>query len=297
MPSFSITQRYTSPNTGTQTSAQVNVDIVSQRPDDGSGSGANSYLKATGANLDDVLLDIDSLVETIIEGKPSSPRADVVGTMLANGYNDAAVSGIYIYVDSATGFSAKDCISIADDHDGTGAESRYIVSIASTKFTLNVACDNAHILGGIVQLLAPVGASIGVDSVPGIKAQLERPGTPTAAVVGSFSGAAGVAQVTITAPASDAAVITAYDVYARLSSVGFPANGEIPPNEIPVIEDVTSIASAVNANQYYNATTKALAAMAATTSYDIRVVAKDGTGQHNINESAGSTAVAVTTTS
>jgi hypothetical protein len=159
----------------------------------------------------------------------------------------------------------------------------FIPTVVGADFTIPVANEGALAVdckvGWIVQQLQPFLSSLGANSQLGVKAQSEKPTTPTA-VTGAGSVGAGI-NTGWTKPAD--AVIAFYDIYCYKTTKPLV----IEPNAQPSVSDrAASLGSTgVNLTQYFDETDMLLHALDAGT-YFVAVVAKDAPGQVNVNESA-----------
>ncbi|MBW2123898.1 MAG: hypothetical protein JRH07_18935 [Deltaproteobacteria bacterium] len=163
-------------------------------------------------------------------------------------------------------------------------------AVNSGSFTLPTtgegALDQDAEVGFIVQAAKEFASSLGENSQLGIKAQLERP----AGVTGLSASDGGSQTIDMTCTASTDTVVTKYDVYVlKDSQLAVPgvAPTTIEPNTVPSKEDLTAaqVASVTGIDKYFDLTNLELTAIAAA-DYWVIVVAKDGAGMADVNESA-----------
>lgn len=161
----------------------------------------------------------------------------------------------------------------------------FIPTVVGADFTIPAANEGALAYGAevgwIVQQAQSFLSSLGENSQLGVKAQSEKPTTPTA-VTGSGTVIAGI-DASWTKPSD--AVITHYDIYCIKADVQPMI---IEPNSLPSVADLAAFESSedVNFSEYFDEATMELTAFSVGGDYFVGVVAKDGEGMVDVNESA-----------
>lgn len=275
-----ITIEYTNPVTGAQATRQVSVDIERYRRDTEEGAVESFFLKATASGCDPILENIDDLIVDLLDGKPSKNRYGVVQTYIDT---DFTANGDTLSVTPAAnnaGFVANVPCVVMDKYGHVidwfipteiGAD----FTIPTTgKAALEVDCK----VGWIVQQAKWFHSPLGENSQLGIKAQSEQPSSPTG-VSGSGSVSGGI-NVSWTKPSD--AVIKYYDIYCYKGT----KPDVIEPNALPSVadRDASLGSSNVNLTKYFDESTMELKNLDAGTYY-VGVVAKDGAGMVDVNES------------
>ncbi len=277
-----ITVEYTNPVTGAQQTAQVTVEIERYRKDTEQGAVENFFLKATASGAQPMLENIDDLISDILDGRPSSHRYGVVQTLIEA---DFTANGTTLSVkpdaDDAGFVANVPCVAM--DKYGN-VKDWFIPTAISADFTipatgeaaLGVDCK----IGWVVQQAKGFASPLGENSQLGIKAQLEKPTAPTG-VSGSGSVAGGI-NVSWTKPSD--VVIKYYDIYCVKVST---QPSQIEPNCRPSVldRDAALASTDVNVTQYFDESDMTLKALVAG-DYFVALVAKDGAGMIEVNESA-----------
>jgi hypothetical protein len=277
-----INVEYTKPVTGVQATVQATVEVERYRRDTEEGAIENFFLKVTASGASMMLENVDDLIADLLDGRPSGVKKGVIQTMIQTAFTANGATLAVTPDANAAGFVANVPCVVMDKYGSV--KDWFIPSAIGADFTipisglaaLQVNCE----VGWIVQQAQSFLSPLGENSQLGVKAQLERPTTPTA-VSGSGSVAAGIT-IQWTKPAD--VVIQYYDVYCIKASVQPTI---IEPNDLPSVEDrAASLASTgVNFTQYFDEATMELKALDAG-DYFVGVVAKDGAGRYKINESA-----------
>jgi hypothetical protein len=279
-----INVEYTKPVTGLQATVQATVEIERYRRDTEEGAMENFFLKVTASGATLITEDVDDLVADLLDGKPSGVKKGVVQAMVDAAFTaDGTTLSVTPAADVAGFVAHVPCVVL--DKYGSVID-WFIPTAIGADFTIpagpseEAALHNDCEIGWIVQQAQAFLSPLGENSQLGIKAQLERPSTPTG-VSGSGSVGAGI-NVGWTKPSD--VVIQYYDVYCIKASVQPTI---IEPNDLPSVEDrAASLGSVdVNLTQYFDETTMELKALDAG-DYFVGVVAKDGAGRYKINESA-----------
>lgn len=278
-----ITVEYTNPVTGAQATKQVTIDVERYRRDTELGSVENFFLKGYASGNSDILEALDDLVSDLLDARPSSARYGVIQSLVDAAFT-ALADTLYLKGNPATlGFEANVPCVVMDKY---GRVKDWFIPSAVGSTYLTIPTTGAAALGvdvkigWIVQKAAPLASPLGENSQLGIKAQSERPSAPTA-VTGSGSVAGGI-NVSWTKPAD--AVVKYYDIYCIKASAQPTV---IEPNDLPSVSDrAASLASSnVNLTQYFDEDDMQLHSLVAG-DYFVAVVAKDGSGMMNVNESA-----------
>jgi len=286
-----ITIEYTNPVTGAQATKQVSVDIERYRRDTEEGAVESFFLKATASGCDAILENIDDLIVDLLDGKPSKNRYGVVQSYIDTAFT---ANGNTLSVTPAAdeaGFVA-DVPCVVMDKYGNVID-WFIPSAVSADFTIPTtgaaALEQDCKVGWIVQQAKYFLSPLGENSQLGIKAQSEQPSSPTE-VSGSGSVSGGI-NVSWTKPTD--AVIKYYDIYCYKTT----KPDVIEPNALPSVADRAASLSSSNVNltQYFDESTMELKNLDAGTYY-VGVVAKDGAGMVDVNESeiAWSDAITIT---
>jgi len=289
--SKTITVEYTNPSDGSQLTKQVTVDIEKYRVDTEEGSKEKFFLKGSASGATDMYIDVEKVVANLLDGRPSG--------------EDYAIEKLQTYVDTAFTSGGTDLECTPDPNSlsfvaevplviltkyGTVLAYCIPTSIAAGKFVVPAANEGAVgcnvPVGAIVQQLVYRGSSLGENSQLGIKAQLEQPAGVTTLAVED----AGSQTIDMTCVASVSSVVSYYDVYViKDSQLSVPGTAPttIEPNTVPSEANKTAaqIVDLDGISQYFDLTTYALTSISAG-DYWVIVVAKDGSGMDNINESA-----------
>jgi hypothetical protein len=277
-----ISVEYTNPVTGAQTTIQVAVDIERYRVDTEEGATENFFLKATASGAQPIMENVDDLIADLLDGRPSGIRRNVVQSLIDTAFTANGVTLSVMPVANAAGFVANVPCVVMDKYGSV--KDWFIPTAIGTEFTIPATGEGALgvdcKVGWIVQQAKSFASPLGENSQLGIKAQLEKPTTPTG--VTATGTVAGGINVSWTKPSD--AVIKYYDIYA------FKVDTQpsvIEPNDLPSVADRASslTSSNVNITQYFNETTMELANLVAG-DYFICVVAKDALGMVKVNESA-----------
>ena len=288
--SKNISIEYTNPVTRAQTTIQVTVDVERYRKDTELGAVENFFLKATASGASPDLINIDALIADILDGRPSHAKKNVVQSLVSEGFSSGGTTLSVIPPANTAGF-VEDVPCVLLDKYGS-VKGYFIPTTVEADLTIPAANEGALAvdaeIGWIVQQLQPFVSPLGENSQLGIKAQLEKPTTPTG-VTGAGSVGAGI-NAGYTKPSD--AVIAFYDIYC-IKADTVPAS--IEPNSLPSVANRASSlgSTGVNLTQYFDQTDMELKALDAGT-YFIGVVAKDGTGMVDVNESAIGWSAAVT---
>ena len=280
--SKNISVEYTNPVTGAQVTTQVAVDIERYRVDTEEGATENFFLKATASGAQSIMENIDDLIADLLDGRPSGIRRNIVQSLIDTAFT---ANGVTLSVTPAANvqeFVANVPCIVMDKYGSM--KDWFIPTAVGADFTIPATGEGALgvdcKVGWIVQQAKSFASPLGENSQLGIKAQLEKPTTPTG-VTGSGTVAAGI-NVSWTKPSD--VVIQYYDIYA------FKVDNQpsvIEPNDLPSVADRAASLSSTNVNitQYFDEATMELAALSAG-DYFICVVAKDAAGMVKVNESA-----------
>ena len=280
--SKTINIEYTDPVTGAEKTAQVTIDVDRYRKDTELGAVENFFVKAAGSGASPMLINVDDLIADILDARPSRPKKGVVQALIDT---DFTANGTTLSVtpdaDDAGFVALVPCVVL----DKYGTEiAWFIPTVVAANITIPAANEGALAenceIGWIVQQAKSFLSGEGENSQPGIKAQLERPNTPTA-VAGSGTVVGGIT-IGFTKPSD--VVIAYYDVYCIKADM-VPAS--IEPNSLPSVanREAARVSSSINLTEYFDESDMTLKALDAG-SYFVGVVAKDGTGMVNVNESA-----------
>jgi hypothetical protein len=277
-----ISVEYTDPITGAQKTTQVTVDIERYRVDGEEGATENFFLKATASGAQAIMENIDDLIADLLDGRPSGIRRNIVQSLIDTAFT---ANGTTLSVTPAANvqeFVANVPCVVMDKYGSV--KDWFIPTVVAADFTipdtgegaLGVDCE----VGWIVQQAKSFASPLGENSQLGVKAQLEKPTTPTG-VTGSGSVSSGI-NVSWTKP--NDVVIKYYDIYCLKVDV---QPSVIEPNDLPSVADrAASLASIdVNLPQYFDEATMELTNLVAG-DYFVCVVAKDALGMVKVNESA-----------
>jgi hypothetical protein len=270
--------------TGVQATVQATVEVERYRRDTEEGAIENFFLKVSAAGATLITENVDDLVADLLDGRPSGVKKGVIQSMVDAAFTADGTTLSVIPAADVVGFVAHVPCVVLDKYGHV--IDWFIPSAVGADFTIPAGpAEEAALhydceIGWIVQQAQSFLSPLGENSQLGVKAQLERPTTPTA-VSGSGSVAAGIT-IQWTKPSD--VVIQYYDVYCIKASVQPTI---IEPNDLPSVEDrAASLASTgVNFTQYFDEATMELKALDAG-DYFVGVVAKDGAGRYKINESA-----------
>jgi len=277
-----ISVEYTNPITGVQTLTQVTVDIERYRVDTELGATENFFLKATASGASPIMENVDDLIADLLDGRPSGIRRNVSQSLIDTAFTSGGTTLSVLPAANLAGFVANVPCVMMDKYGNV--KDWFIPTTVGADFTIPASGEGALLVDGevgwIVQQAKSFASPLGENSQPGIKAQLERPTTPSGVSgTGSVSGGITVAW---TKPSD--AVIRYYDIYCIKATV-VPTS--IEPNSLASVADrEASLASTgVNLTQKFDQATMELAALDAG-DYFIGVIAKDAAGMVSINESS-----------
>lgn len=277
-----ISVEYTNPITGVQTLTQVTVDIERYRVDTELGATENFFLKATASGASPIMENVDDLIADLLDGRPSGIRRNVSQSLIDAPFTSGGMTLSVTPAANLAGFVANVPCVMMDKYGNV--KDWFIPTTVGVDFTIPATGEGALLadgeVGWIVQQAKSFASPLGENSQPGIKAQLERPTTPSG-VSGTGSVAGGIT-VAWTKPSD--AVIRYYDIYCIKATI-VPTS--IEPNSLASVADrAASLASSgVNLTQKFDQTTMELAALDAG-DYFIGVIAKDAAGMVSINESS-----------
>jgi hypothetical protein len=270
--SKTINVEYTNPTTGVQSTIQVTVDIEKYRKDTEEGAVESFFLKATATGASAIYESIDDLISDLLDGKPSKPKKGVVQALIDTKLEDPWTTLSVTPDADAAGFVADVPCVILDKY---GSEIGWFTpSVVGSDFTLPAFGTDCEI-GWIVQQAQNFASSEGENSQLGVKAQLEQPSAPTGVTV---TGASSPLSVAFTAPSDE--VIQYYDIYC-IKSATEPAS--IEPNCLPSVADSVAV-TGNSVTEYFDEDDMELKSLV-TGTYFIGVVAKDGPGMVDVNES------------
>ena len=277
-----ISVEYTNPVTGAQQTIQVTVDIERYRVDTEEGATENFFLKATASGAQPIMENVDDLIADLLDARPSGIRRNIVQSLIDAAF---AANGTTLSVTPAAnlqGFEQDVPCCVMDKYGSV--KDWFIPTAVGADFTipatgegaLGVDCE----VGWIVQQAKSFASPLGENSQLGIKAQIEKPTTPTG-VTASGTVAGGI-NVSWTKPSDS--VIRYYDIYV------FKVDMQplvIEPNDLPSVADRAASLTSTNVNitQYFDEATMELVNLSAG-DYFICVVAKDAAGMVKVNESA-----------
>ena len=279
--SKSITVEYTKPGDGSEATKVVTIDIERYRVDSELGATENFFLKANGSGVSDTYECIDDLVADLLDGRPSKGKKNVVQALIDTNFTADGVALSVTPSADIAGFQANVPCVVLDKYGHV--KGYFIPIVIGADMTLPAANEGRLAVdakvGWVVQQLQPFLSSLGANSQLGVKAQSEKPTTPTG-VTGAGAVAGGI-NVNYTKPSD--AVIQYYDIYCYKTT----KPNVIEPNAQPSVLDraASAASTAVNLTQYFDETDMVLKNLDAGT-YFVAVVAKDGAGQVNVNESA-----------
>jgi len=277
-----INVEYTKPVTGIQATVQATVEIERYRRDTEEGAMENFFLKVTTSGASLVTENVDDLVSDLLDGRPSGVKKGVFQSMVDTVFTASGDTLSVTPAADTAGFVAHVPCVVLDKYGHV--VDWFIPTAVGADFTIpttgEAALGNDAEIGWIVQQAQAFASPLGENSQLGVKAQLERPTTPTA-VSGSGSVAAGITCQWTKPPD---VVIQYYDVYCIKASVQPTI---IEPNDLPSVEDrpASQASTGVNLTQYFDEAAMELKALVAG-DYFVGVVAKDGAGRYKINESA-----------
>jgi hypothetical protein len=277
-----ISVEYTNPVTGAQATIQVTVDIERYRLDAEEGATENFFLKATASGAQPIMENVDDLIADLLDGRPSGIRRNIIQSLIDTAFTASGTTLSVTPAANVQGFVPDVPCCVMDKYGSV--KDWFIPSAVGADFTipttgagaLGVDCE----VGWIVQQADSFASPLGENSQLGIKAQLEKPSTPTGVTAsGTVSGGINVSW---TKPTD--AVIRYYDIYA------FKVDAQpsvIEPNGLPSVADraASLTSSNVNITQYFDEATMELASLTAG-DYFICVVAKDAAGMVKVNESS-----------
>lgn len=277
-----ISVEYTNPVTGAQATIQVTVDIERYRVDTEEGATENFFLKATASGASPIMENVDDLISDLLDGRPSGIRRNIVQSLVDTGFTALGTTLSVTPAANVQGFVQDVPCCVLDKYGSV--KDWFIPSAVGADFTIPTTGAGAlgvdAEVGWIVQQAKSFVSPLGENSQLGIKAQLEKPSTPTG-VTGSGTVSGGI-NVSWTKPSD--AVIRYYDIYA------FKVDTQpsvIEPNCLPSVADRAASLGSTNVNitQYFDEATMELANLTAG-DYFVCVVAKDGAGMVKVNESA-----------
>jgi len=277
-----ISVEYTNPITGVQTLTQVTVDIERYRVDTELGATENFFLKATASGASPIMENVDDLIADLLDGRPSGIRRNVSQSLIDTAFTSGGTTLSVTPAANLAGFVANVPCVLMDKYGNV--KDWFIPTTVGADLTIPATGEGALLVDGevgwIVQQAKSFASPLGENSQPGIKAQLERPTTPSGVSgTGSVSGGITVAW---TKPAD--AVIRYYDIYCIKATI-VPTS--IEPNSLASVADreASLASSGVNLTQKFDQATMELAALDAG-DYFIGVIAKDAAGMVSINESS-----------
>lgn len=266
---------YREPIVGRDRSAMVTIDVEDVDVD----GATKPCLVARSSGRSPAAFDATDLISAAIDGRFSGMFADRVGSHLAAKWT----TGATITVDDDDGFVAGDPIAVFNSEGGTPEYRLVSGTPAANVITMNAALSSGPYYEGayVVNLSGlEFAAGRGYNRRQGVRAQLEAPSPVTISVA---DAAANTIDVTITPNDEDTAVY--FDIYIR--SAAFT---RIEPNWRPDVINVSSVASASNANTFGGGADcvpdGSGGSLVTLTSYWVAVVAKDASGLHDVRESA-----------
>ena len=278
-----INIEYTDPITGAEKTVQVTIDVDRYRKDSEEGPTENFFLKASATGASVINEEIDDLISDILDGKPSGHRSEVIQSLVDTAFTaDGTTLSVTPEANTAGFLPNIPCVvmdkygNVIDWFIPSGVSADFTIPAGPTgDAALHYDCE----VGWIVQQAKYFYSPLGENSQLGIKAQLERPTTPTAVVV---TGTGSPLSVAWTKPVG--AVITHYDIYC-IKADAEPTS--IEPNSLPSVADRAAglASSGVSVTQYFDQDDMELKNLV-TGNYFIGVVAKDGSGMVEVNESA-----------
>jgi len=282
--SVSLSQEYVNPATGLKKFATITLDVTKGRLDsDTSSAQERILLKATGSGQSDVYIDIDKVAQDALSGKASSAQDSYTESYLRTSIVNGAT---LLPLLSVTGFAVGDPICIKSNYDSIDQDYAVITAISANDLTVSTDGSGTGIsnTGGykqfaIVQRLAgrDLGTGLGSGSVPGIKAQLERPVAVTGVKL-TTGGPTNSINVLFTPSTSQ--VASYYDIYASRAQLA-----TLPENRVPNYQD--GIYTGVNFNvTKYSESDNVEYNLQASTKWYVYVVAKASQGQRDVKESA-----------
>ncbi len=281
---------YTNPVTGVQSTKQVSIEVERYRKDTEEGATENFFLKATASGSVAICRNIDDLVADLLDGRPSLQRNGVVQSLIDTQFTSGGTAlSVTPHADDAGFVANVPCVVLSKYGTVVGW---FIPTVAGADFTIPAAnegaLDHDCEVGWIVQQAEEFLSPLGENSELGIKAQSEQPAVPTT-VAGSGSVGAGIT-ISFTKPAD--VVIAFYDIYV-IKSATEPAS--IEPNSLASMANraASAASTGINLTQYFDQSIMELTALDAGT-YFVGVVAKDGTGMVEVNESEIAWSAAIT---
>lgn len=291
--SKTINIEYTDPVTGAEKTTQITIDVDRYRKDTELGDVENFFVKATGSGASPMLINVDDLIADILDARPSRPKKGVVQALIDTQFSaNGTTLSVTPDADDAGFVALVPCVVL----DKYGTEiAWFIPTVVAANITIPAANEGALAenceIGWIVQQAKSFLSGEGENSQPGIKAQLERPNAPTA--VAGTGGSATITAAHFTKPAD--VVITHYDIYVIKADV-VPAS--IEPNCLPTIADraASAASTGITLSEYFDEDDMTLKSLVAGTFF-IGVIAKDGPGMVNVNESAIGWSVGITVSS
>lgn len=276
-----INLEYTKPTTGEQAAARVTIDVDTYRPDGVEPAVESYFLKGSAAGASVIYELADDLVADLLDGKPSGVKAGVVQSYIDAPFTANGTTLSVTPEANTAGFEAEIPCVVMDKYGNV--IDWFIPSIVGGDFTVPdtglAALGENCAVGWIVQQAKPFASPLGQNSQLGIKAQLERPTTPTG-VNGEDTGE----KITCAWTKPSDLVIQYYDIYCIKAATQPNA---IEPNSIPSVADrAAALASTgVDVENYFDESDMTLKPIDAG-DYFVGVVAKDGSGRYKVNESA-----------
>jgi hypothetical protein len=278
----SITQRYTDPTTGLEKTKTVTVDIRRSRLDSTVSDAETFVLRGSSSGNDDVDIDVSSIVQDILDGKPSRAQDSKSESYLTA---PTASGQTIVSVFDASKFAVGDVVALKNNYDDTGTNVDYAVVSAINGSALTLSTDDsgtglgkAFIENAVVQNLVSEhwGASTGLGGSLGEKAQLERPAPVTDLAI---SDAAGNSVDVSFIESKSAGVVSVYDIYVSRATLftGIPANRKA------IYSDVVYGSGKFNVTQYNEADNVAYS-LGSAQKVHIYVVPKTGSGQFDVDE-------------
>jgi len=220
---------------------------------------------------------VTEAVDAILNGRRTSFRTGQVGAFLTA---KEPATETAIAVDDDTGFADGDPVAIFNTSSAgvpTSPEYRLISgSPSGNVITLNSGLTAAKYKGARIVRLRGFDVSCGTNGRGGVKSQLTAPSAP------SISVADGGSKITVTVTANDEDEATHYDTYVRTSRFRV-----IEPGWIPDDENRTSVASfdVTTHGGGVDAVPDGAGGSIGSDTYYVAVVAKNGTGRRDVDES------------
>jgi hypothetical protein len=266
--------------------ARADVNVSSH--DDGDGT-ATSVIVAM-ANALSCRATATGPVDDAINGRRTSFRTGLSGAFLSA---KEPAGETAIAVDDDDGFAAGDPIAIfntSSDGVPTSPEYHLVDSVAANVITLaGSGLTGAMYEGARIVNLADraFDVAVGIDGRPGVKSQLTAPSAVSIAIVEDSGDIA----VTITANDEDEA--THFDTYVRDARFR-----KIEPGWVPDDADRTDVASAFNVTTFEGGADCVPdgggGALVSSGTYYVAVVAKNGAGVRDVDESGMSNVEEIT---